>query len=79
MSTQTINTAELTDEQRDAADNLAGWKNSLYEASMGDYSMESITRAERGRDAAEAELEGLGIDPDSAVVWSESRACWTVA
>ena len=79
MSTQTINTAELTDEQRDMALNLASWKNSLYEATMGDYTMESITRAERGRDAAEADLEGEGINPDHVVVWSDTRGCWTLA
>lgn len=79
MTTNTIPADEMTDEQMDAAHNLAGWKNNLYEAVMSDYSIESITRAERGRDAAEAELEALGVDHETAVVWSEDRGCWTLA
>lgn len=79
MELTKVNPAELTDEQRDMCHNLAGWKNSLYEAVMSDYTVESITAAERGRDAAEQELMDEGIDPESVVVWSDGRGCWTVA
>lgn len=79
MDTIKVNTAELTDEQREAADTLAGWKNYLFEATMSDYSVSTIERAENGRDAAEEALEALGIDPETAVVWSDARGCWTVA
>ncbi len=74
----TIHTEELTEEQRELADNYAGWKNDLYEAVMSDYSVATILRAEAGRDAAFYALEAEGIDADDVVVWSEERGCYTV-
>jgi len=79
MELNKVTADELTDEQKDMAHNLAGWKNSLYEATMSDYPIDSITRAERGVEAAEQELTDEGIDPESVVVWSDTRGCWTVA
>ncbi len=69
----------LTEEQREAAQTYAGWRNRLYAAVMSDYSVSSIERAERGRDESYEALEALGVDPDSVVVWSKERGTYTVA
>jgi hypothetical protein len=67
---------ELTEEQREIADNLAGWKNILQDE---DATVETEERASARIFELETELEDMGLNPDHVVVWSSDRGTWTVA
>ena len=70
---------QLTDEQREQAEELAGWKNRQLPAESEHNTIETDIRIQGYIDSIEFEFEAAGINPDEIVVWSEQRECWTVA
>ena len=79
MNTLITLTEDLNEEQKRLALKLADWRNYSYEATMSDYSIESIMRAQRGSADALVALEDAGVDADEVVVWSETHGRWTLA
>lgn len=66
MTNNTISTASL-------ARRYASAKNYLFEATMNDYSMESIRRGDLRKQEAEAALEAAGIDINDCTAWIGGR------
>ncbi len=79
MSESNTSAPVLTDDQRELARDLVSWKNYLYEATMSDYTIETINRAQKGRDEALEALEAAGVDPEQAVIWDNTGGLWKIA
>lgn len=58
------------------AQTLASAKNYLFEATMNDYAMESITRGEVRLAEAKAAVKAAGLNPDDLIEYNEKRGCW---
>ena len=63
----------ITDDQLELIRDHAGWKNYGYEATMNDYTVETISRCDAGIERTADALIAEGIDPDEAVVWDGAQ------
>lgn len=58
---------------------LANAKNYLFEATMNDYSMESIRRGDLRKQEAEAAVEAAGMDIHDCTAWIGHQWISTIA
>lgn len=60
----------------DLARRAASARNYLYEATMGDYSIGSITRGEHIRDDIKVRLAARELTLDEVTAWDETKGCY---
>lgn len=58
---------------------LASAKNYLFEATMNDYSIDSIRRGEDNLATIKKTITDFGLNPDDIVEYNEKRGCWEAA